>query len=500
MFYQSASWFYFAISSFALGIFVRSFYDFGLIEILWLAMLGVVVGLSGRKISSANFSPALFISLSILCFSLGALRMDYAVTNSQNETFENILSEKVLLEGIVTRDPEERANSTHLYVEIQGELILVTTEKGGQWNYGDSVKVEGVLKKPEAFETDLGRSFNYEGYLLARGVAYMISYADVTKVESNEGNPFIGQLFNLKHKFMASLELVLPEPSSGLGEGLLLGVKRALGEDLEETFRRTGIIHIIVLSGYNIMIVVYFVLCLFRSFLGRRLATVFGIISIVLFAILVGLGATVLRASVMAALLLIVGLWGRTYLALRGLFLAGFLMLLWNPYSLAFDTGFQLSFLATLGLILISPHLEQRLSWFPNPLHLREFLVATLATQIFVSPLLLYQMGQFSLVAVGVNMLVLPMVAPAMLLTFITSLLSLISTSIALPVALVTHFSLQYIIAVAERFGSLPLASFTVPAFSFNWVIISYFSIGVCLWLISRTPDPLSGWVIEEEK
>ena len=493
--------FYSAIIAFALGIFARSFARFSLSEITLLVLLAVVVGLVGQRTkvqSSCPWPGLLLVSLSVLFFALGALRMDFAILNSNNSTLEEMVGSEVFLEGVVWREPEARANSTHLYIKTDHGLILVLAYPGEEWNYGDKVSVEGVLEKPEAFETDLGRTFNYSGYLLAKGVGYTIPRAEVERLSEGGGYGFIGGILDLKHAFMQKLELLMPEPQVGLSEGLLLGVKRALGEELETTFRQTGIIHIVVLSGYNVMIVVTFILYVLGQVFGRRLSVVFGLVGIVLFALLVGLSATVVRACLMASLLLIMGLTGRVYLVLRGLMLAGFIMLIWNPYSLAFDVGFQLSFIATLGLILVAPNLEERLRIMPSPLGAREFLVATLATQLFVLPLLLYQIGEFSVVAVIVNVLVLPMVAVSMLLTFLTGMVAFVSMSLAIPLAFVTYLSLTYIIVTAEWFGSLPFASFTVPAFSFWFVPIGYTLIALVLWWSVREVDELRGWTIKE--
>src|SRR5690606_34824770 len=119
--------------------------------------------------------------------------------------------------------------------------------------------------------------------------------------------------------------------------GLLLGVKRALGEELETDFRRAGIIHTVVLSGYNMAIVSGFILFVLGALFGVRTSSLVGIVGIVLFAVMVGLSATVVRAAIMGVLVLLLGLSGRTYLVLRGLFVAGGLMILSSHYSLAFD-------------------------------------------------------------------------------------------------------------------------------------------------------------------
>lgn len=487
-------WFYLIVTAFAGGVLFRSFIEVSLSEILWVAMLAFVIAVVGRR-----RSILLLIGLSIFCFSLGLLRTEWDSWDIVNPYLESRVEQSVSIEGVIKHEPEDRANSTRLYVKTDYGLVLVMTPLGGEWRYGEKVLVTGTLQKPEEFETDLGRTFNYPGYLLAKGVSYQISFAEVEKQEVS-ASVALATLYDFKYHFMMSLERLIPEPQVGLGEGLLLGVKKALGEDLERTFRQTGIIHIVVLSGYNVMIVVTFTLFILGSIFGRRLSTIFGIIGIVLFALLVGLGATVVRASLMASLLLLMGVTGRVYLARRGLFLAGLLMIIWNPYSLAFDIGFQLSFLATLGLILLSPYLSKQLTLVPNFIGIREFLVATLATQLFVLPLLLYQMGEFSVVAVIVNVIVLPMVPVAMLLTFLTGLIGFASTTLALPFAYSAHLSLSYIITVAEWFGALPFAAFSVPPFSFWFVPLGYAAIAVLVWQLGRESDDIQGWEIVEEK
>lgn len=499
-------YFYVAAIGFALGIFVRSFWAISLPEIAFLLVLSLGLAVGWRKGSAASFAPALLtLSLLILAIALGALRFEVASWQSDSSQLAHQLDQSVALTGVVTREPDVREQSTHLYVKTNQGMILVITDRYSAVTYGDEVAVEGKLSKPEVFETDLGRTFNYPGYLEARGVSYTISFAAVEVVAEGRGNPVMATLLQGKKIFMQSIEAVLPEPQVGLAEGLLLGVKRALGEELETAFRKTGIIHIVVLSGYNVMLVVAFVTYVLAFLIPLRARLVFGLLAIIAFALMVGLSATVVRASIMAALILIARATNRIYMVMRALLLAGVVMLLINPYLLAFDTGFQLSFVATLGLILVAPHLESRLTLMPSSIGLREFLTATLATQIFVTPILLYQIGEFSVVAVVVNLLVLPMVPVAMLLTFVTGLVGLLSLTLATPLAYLTYLSLSYILLVATFFAALPFASYVVPAFPF-WVVLLGYGLlaGGLWWLYQRSTNfpenhNLSGWLIEDE-
>lgn len=434
--------------------------------------------------------------------------MDRAVQFEENPHYQSQLETVLTEEGIVVREPDIRASSQHLYVKVENELLLVTTDRYVNVSYGDHISFTGKLTKPTSFETDLGRTFNYGGYLHARGVNYVVSYAKITIKDSDKASVILGNVLQFKHLFMRNIEAVVPEPYAGLGEGLLLGVKQALGKDIEASFRTTGIIHIVVLSGYNIMLVVLFVMYIFALFLPMRFRLVCGAISILLFALLVGLSPTVMRASAMALLLLLAQATERTYVVLRALVLTGVFMLILNPYLLVYDVGFQFSFIATLGLIVVSPYLASYVAFMPTWLKLREFLTATLATQIFITPILLYQMGQFSVVAVFANLLVLPMVPVAMLLTFITGMVGFISTSLSFLFGYLAYWSLAYIIFIAQIFAALPFAAYVVPAFPFYVVVIVYFLYAYILWrLYIKTSTPRrplveknDDWTVVEEQ
>lgn len=518
--------------AFTSGVFLRSFFDIGVGGIGLLFSIGVAC-IGAWRIKSVTSkteknSPLFFMGIVLLCLSAGMLRLHSA--DSSGSPFASYENKQVTIEGRIMREPEIRDTNIHLYIEpIQSdqrirERILVLTDRfrheSSGLSYGDIVHVAGMLTRPEPFDTDNGRVFDYPGYLKAKGVTFVINQGNVT-IQTQEAGTFLGGLFRGKQKFMEAFERAVPEPYAGLGEGVLLGVKRALGTDLEETFRKTGIIHIVVLSGYNIMIVVEFVMFLLSFMFFPRTRMIIGLGVIVLFAFLVGLSATVVRASIMATLLIIAKGTGRTYAVLRALMLAGVLMLIHNPYLLVHDPGFQLSFLATLGLILVAPHIEGRLGIIPEFGGIRGFLTATLATQIFVLPLLLYHMGLVPILSVFVNVLVLPMVPVAMLLTFITGIVGMLSSTLGCISGFFAYLSLAYIIEIAEFFGSFPFASFTIDAFPFWIVVVTYVLYMYVLFQLAQnqkdapntTVIPLvtkariqeiqndyEGWVIEEAK
>lgn len=504
---MQGAFFYSGICAFASGIFLRSFFDCGWVLILWLGLITCTLGLWWYKNRDEMHSKQLLLVIVVgLCFIVGLARLQWHEENLVVSILKESVDSKVELSGLVIAEPEITAKSTRLVVLIDDTTkVLVSADRYAEVMYGDSIIFSGTLKKPESFATEFDRTFNYPGYLAVRDIFYTVSFAHIEVISRCNGNVIIEKLLFAKQRFLESIQLAIAEPEVGLGAGLLLGVKSSLGDELEDAFRATGIIHIVVLSGANIMLVVLFVMYLLSLFLPVRPRVIVGIITIILFALLVGLSATVVRASVMAVLVLLALGLGRHYAILRALFFAGFCMLLINPLLLVYDVGFQLSFLATLGLIVAAPQFETMLASVPSPFKIKDYFLATMATQIMILPLLLYQIGQFSLVAIVVNMLVLPLVPVAMLLTFITGIVGLLSAQVAALVGVAAYMSLAYIIQLATWFAALPYAAVTVPAFPFFVVPVSYFLIGLMLYLWSRRektrvilPD-VSQWTIVEE-
>jgi competence protein ComEC len=482
------------------GIGLRSVWTIPLPTTVWMLLLSLSFAFLW------HWKPRSFLLCISICFlfvSVGVLRTDYAAQSFGVSTLESLVDTPVVLTGVVIREPDIREKSVHLYVQTEIERVLVIADRHTEVTYGDQVMVSGTLKKPTVFTTELGRTFNYPGYLKAKGVEYSISFGSVIILDVGKGNPIISLLLTGKQLFLTSIKHVIPEPAVGLGSGLLLGVKAALGEDIESDFRKTGIIHIVVLSGYNVMLVATFILFIFSFLLSPRVRLVAGIVAIIAFALVVGLSATVVRASIMAVLVLVAQSFGRQYDVLRALFFAGAIMLMINPYLLMYDIGFQLSFMATLGLLLIVPHFESKGIEGKNIFGMRDFFFATVSTQIAVLPLLLYHIGEVSLISVVVNMFVLPVVPVAMLLTFITGIIGLFSITVASVIGFMALISLNYILFIAKWFAALPFAAVTVPQFSFIGVVLLYAAFaGIYIYIKSdKKEETLLGWeIVDEEK
>lgn len=354
--------------------------------------------------------------------------------------------------------------------------------------YSERVFFTGKLLRPANFQSGTGRTFDYKGYLAKDDVFYEMKSAVVRKNDSDAApedtslfERINSWLYSLKGKFVSSLDKTLGEPQSALASGLVVGEKAALGKGLLADFRTVGLIHIVVLSGYNITIVAD-AMRRILAFLPRVWGISIGGIGIFLFGIMVGGGATVVRSCVMAAIALSADLIRRDYNVVRALMFAALVMLIQDPMILLHDPSFQLSFLATLGLVLLASPVEKRLKFITEKFGIRGIVASTIATQIFVSPYILYMMGQISIIGMVVNILVLPFIPATMLSVFITGFVGIFSVQVAQIFGWISHLLLAYELAMVQNFARLPFAAVSVPVFS-GWWVAGFYLMFTIVWI-----------------
>ncbi|MBI4117934.1 MAG: ComEC family competence protein [Parcubacteria group bacterium] len=463
---SKSTWLLLFIIAFAVGVAFRSVYNFGGAFSVFVVFLGVVFFFYYSLIRSNRrivFHAALVTGVALFAVGFGMLRYDVTDMRQGNPALDQKTETHVVLQGVTIDEPDIRETHTKLLFKTpEGVKILLTAEHYPEFRYGDELVVRGTLQKPKNVvrdEEEPGRPFDYVAYLAKDNIHYQVFYPSIELVAHERGNPIKGFLFSLKHKMIENTARLLPEPHNSLLAGINFGVKQSLGEDLLGAFRETGIIHIVVLSGYNITIVAENVARGFQLLAPRFFGIGAAGATIIAFAVMTGAGATVVRACVMALLILLARATGRAYEITIALFVAGLGMLLWNPRTLMFDPSFQLSFLATLGLIQLAPRIEKYFGWMPTKLGLREAAIATISTQLFVLPLLIYMMGQVSLIAPVTNILVLPTIPYTMLFGFLAAALGFVSDAVAWPFALVSYILLDYELWIVKLFAELPFAS-----------------------------------------
>ena len=485
---------YFSIISFVIGIVFEEIFHFGWSAsafVLFISLTTYFVLQKDKKYFAKIF---LFVGVA---FAIGILRM-VVVNTAPDFDLAQRVGERVELSAKIIDEPDLRDTSARYVVAPENgkSRILLVANRFPEFQYGDKIKVSGKLDLPKNFEIDNGEEFDYISYLSKDRIHFIIYQPQISLVE-RVGIGIRSLLFRLKNIFIAKIGDVVPEPNASLLSGMIFGTKQSLGNDLLEQFKNVGLIHIVVLSGYNITIIavgIFYAL----SFIGKRnLSFILSIICILLFAIMVGLSATVLRAVIMAFIAILARFLGRPHDALRWLLIAGFLMLFYNPLSLLHDPSFQLSFMATLGLIIFSPFvyifLSKKLSFIPEKFALREIVASTLAVQIFILPLLIKMSGNVSMISFLVNPIALPLTPYVMALGGLTGglgLIPIIGPILSWLFGALAYLLTELIFKIVEFSSSLPFSPFSIGTLPLYVVFIWYAFYGWGYFRLKTPPTP----------
>jgi competence protein ComEC len=436
------------------------------------------------------FSPFTFVLLFALF--LGAARYEYSVPrfNAFHIAFYNDRDYDMLVTGVVTEPPDYRDNYTNLRLDVtnvdtgDGDLpanglLLVRVSNNQTFRYGDILRLRGSLKTPPENE-----DFSYRDYLAAQHIHSYMSSAEVTVLPGKGGSPIHTALYEFKEKALTNIYRLFPDPESSLLAGILLGVDTGLTQELQQAFKNTGTAHIIAISGFNISIIAGLFVMFFSRFLGPRRGMLVAIIGIIFYTILVGGDAAVVRAAIMGSLALFAKQVGRRQAALNTLLAVALFMCLWNPLYL-WDVGFQLSFFATLGLILYADPFSQFANriitkYFPTSTAERfavlfsEFVLLTLAAQVTTIPIMAYHFQRISLVSFLANPFILPAQPAVMILGGLAVLLSLVWFPLGQIAAWVTWPFVVYTIRMVEIFDRVPHGTIFLGELSIWFVILIY--------------------------
>lgn len=269
-------------------------------------------------------------------------------------------------------------------------------------NAGDFVHVACVQQMPE--------ERRYLLYLLSQGMSGICYDARISPVADElefRQAPFLFIRLAISHR----IKQLWSNPVSALVAGLLLGTREDFPQRVLDDFRKAGVTHIIALSGFNISIlIVFFELILVHLLVPKRARLPVILIGITLFTIFVGAAASITRAAFMGSIALTGKYVARQVSVLRIGLLTAAVMVFFNPLILLYDLGFQLSFLATIGLVSTAEWFDEKLAILPNIFELRTSLATTLAASLPTTPLLIWQFEALSIISPAANVLVLPFI------------------------------------------------------------------------------------------
>lgn len=377
---------------------------------------------------------ALVYTLLISTFCLLRLRPLIIVEKQHISSAQSFTQKYAEFKGVIASESDSKHTYNNVEIKLVEDLvldennldakhqkILIKTKKYQKFKIGQVCNIKGEFEIPENFE-----DFNYQEYLRNNEIYLLMEYPEITCNDERKGWKIQNILIDFKEGLIEKIQWKLNEPQSSLLMGILFGQDRLFSESFEKNVRIAGVSHIVAASGYNITILIL-ASSKFLSFLSFKIRFPINLILIWSFSILSGLSPSILRACIMTTIALCGTLLGRKSLVHVTLPLAMFIFVLVDP-RIVFNVGFQLSAMATLGLIYLQPSLASLTKkvikkdiGFVN-----DTLLTTLSCTLTTLPITMITFRTLSVWSILANCMILPVIESTMIL----GVLALISGSI----------------------------------------------------------------------
>ncbi len=457
--------FYVCTLSFILGIVLISFEqalsstsEFWYFGLFLLAVVILILFNLNKKIKIA-------ILIAIFLF-LGMWRYAFSIENENANGLASFIEQEVMIKGVIKSDIVLKNNKQKFEIETSeikidnwqkiNTRVLIYAMAYPRFSYGDELVLQAELKKPEAFD-----GFAYERYLARHNIYSILYYPHIEKINENKANSFYALSLKLKNRIRYLINRGLRDPESGLARAIILGDGSLVDEDLRTSFSRSGISHIIAISGLHIAIIAGLIaFLLFKIGLNRNQVFYLSAIILTLFIILVGMPASAVRAGIMVILTMYALKIGRSSQIERIIILVACILLFVNPKLLRDDIGFQLSFTAVLGIIYIFPFIKIFLEKIKitNKFKIRDVLGVSIAAQITTGPIAAYYFGILPILGIITNLFVLCILPFLLGSIILTIFLAFIFNSLLVYIFFIPMIILDYIIFVSNLLNKIPFA------------------------------------------
>jgi competence protein ComEC len=436
-----------------------------------------------QKVSTVSGAHFLYVSFLTFLFSgglvLGIIRSQFEV-----ERVSYTCETPCEIIATVTSSPEIKNEYQILTVELLADSdtptydIQVKTSLYPKYEIGETLNLVGKITQPHISmpHTDTknaSKAFDYSLYLHTQNIGSEMLYPKI-EILDHEAHTIASLLGRLKEDVLRRIESGVAPPASSLASGMLLGAT-SMSKELTQTFRTAGLSHIVVLSGFNIVIVMSTILFVF-SFLPLLLRIFIAGSSVIMFVIMVGASPSVLRAMLMALISLLALTLGRSYVARQALILSLFVIVMYEPQSLVHDVSLHLSFLATAGLVYMSEGIGnflQSYSFFVHKKFITELFATTLAAYFSTLPYVMFTFGSVSVYALIANILVVPFVPLAMLISFLVIVSSYFSETLFWMLGITDTYLIRFMIYIAELVEKLPFSTISI-SLTFTSMVLCY--------------------------
>jgi competence protein ComEC len=426
----------------------------------------------------------------------------------------------VKIEGMVSADPEVRESATQVRLsvsrinpedegwrEVEGDILLFVP-RYPEYEYGDVLLATGQLEAPSQDD-----DFDYKGYLEHQGIyATMRFYKsdDIERIATGQGFKPLEWVYSFRNSLSDSIARVMPESQAALTQGILLGIRYNIPDDIKDDFARTGTAHLLAISGLHLSIIAGMLLSLGIWLFGkRRFIYIWLALGVIwLYALLTGFHPPVVRGAIMASLFLSATLLGRQRTAITSLAFAAAVMVAFDP-PIIFDAAFQLSFMAMVGLIFLAPPLTNLGRRAINAVMgekgaavsianiVSDGFSVTLAATIAVWPLIGYYFGVVSLVGPLATFLALLALPAIIVIGAAAGIIGLFFIPLAQGIGWVAWLFNSYMLFIVGCLAALPLSSVEVGSVSPALIAVYYTALIIIVGLISGRGwwQKVKGWL-----
>ncbi len=434
-----------------------------------------------RKVDSLAFSFLIFLFTSGMI--VGLMRVQFA-----QEKVPYVCAASCTFDAKIISSPEIKDTYQVFAVNVLNEksnvyAIRLRAPLYPKYSIGETLQIRGKVELPDTtYPHGDGNNFDYAEYLRTKDIGSEMLFPKVESLDT-EAHTTREMLGRLKESLIANMGVHVATPASTLATGMLFG-DSSMSKELTQTFRIAGLSHIVVLSGFNIALVIAFTLFVFAYVplvVRISLASLF----VVAFVVMVGGEASVLRATAMALIALLAQFVGRAYVARQALVISLLIIVMFEPDALLYSASLHLSFLATAGIVYLSEPIKKIVEKYlsrPSPI---ELVTTTCAAYFATMPYVMHTFGTVSMYALIANVLVLPLVPLAMFLSFVTVVASYISEPVALLFGYAATALINVILFIAHAVERLPLAYLTL-SISWSTMLLFYLMIIFMIFYFAR--------------
>ncbi len=473
---------------------LTAFLSDSLLLVLSLFVLLLVLLVTFRKaLEKGVFVPAAMLAF----FLLGAL--EFLVTDRiQLNAFAGFNGSDVTVRGFITSEPELKNGKVTYTVKVAGikkgydgcfekaggKILLSTLpdNEAGFFDFGREISFEGVLTQPKGVRNPGG--FDYRRYLAQKGVgASVFAYPYTIEAgKGRKGNFLVQTGLLIRNRIVDVIQRSLPRQQAGLLNGMLIGYREGLSEEVQAAFSNAGLTHIMAVSGANVAFLILplsFLLKLLH--MKKSVANIMIIAFLAMFVYITGFEPSVLRAVLMADVLLMAAVLYREPDVYAALAVSCIILLAVSP-GMLFNIGFQLSYGATLGIVMLYKNISKLPVCRFVPKKVAEVLSATVAAQLGVLPLTLIHFNKLSLISIIPNILAAPLLELITILGTLMAVLGQLSIALSQLIGYLNNVFLSALLYITKWSSSVPFASVRTVTPPFFLAVLYYACVWFLLW------------------